>query len=183
MKNIDQLNKELASLCPGGAIDGGKADKALEIMGSYLQERFQVAYDEVALFRLVNNDYLCFVIPRELATKGTIPVNASQSIAAKTVTSMKATCFNDFQAQRHITFFEGIKFKEDIKGLIQRMLCAPLIAGENTIGVVQISRKGPDLSQCGPPFGQADLEALAQFCQTASKYLETIFKSMNEENS
>ena len=183
MKTIGQLNTELSALCPGDVIDNDKVEKTLQLMNSYLQERFQVAYDEVALFRQVDDDYLCFVIPRELANKGTIPLNANQSIAAKTATTMKATCFNDFQAQRHITFFEGIKFTTDIKGLIQRMLCAPIVWEKKSIGVIQISRKGPDQAQCGPPFGQSDLEDLVHFCQATAKYLHALFRKIHEDDN
>lgn len=181
MKSIAQLNSELTTICPGDTVGTDVAEKALQLMSDYLRERFQVAPDEVALFKLVDDDHLSFVLPRELVNKGTIPVNASQSVAAKTVTSMKAACFNDFQSQRHITFFEGIKINAEVKGLIQRMLCAPIVHDKKVIGIIQISRKGPDQVQCGAPFAPSDLDNLVQFCQSTAHHLVKVFQTITEE--
>lgn len=178
MKNLAQLNNEITAISPSGEVPADNVTAIMDLMVDYLKERFKVAYDEVAMMRLVENEHLYFVTPRELVKSGSIPVNASQSVAAKTATSMKATCYNDFQAQKHITFFEGIKIAAQSKGLIQRMLSAPIALQGKAVGVIQISRKGVDLTQCGGPFGQSDLEDLVQFCATVAPHLGKLFDKM-----
>ena len=178
MKDLSELNREIIGLAPGGEIATENIPAIMNLIVEYLKERFKVAYDEVAIMRLVENEHLYFVTPRELIKSGSIPVNASQSVAAKTVTTMKATCYNDFQAQKHITFFEGIKIVAQSKGLIQRMLSAPVALQGKAVGIIQVSRKGVDLSQCGGPFGQSDLEDLVHFCAAVAPHLNKLFDKM-----
>ncbi len=141
---------------------------------SSLSKLFGVHLTEVALMRL-EHGLLKFVLPDELKTAGNIPVSSSTAISAQTATTKKAALFNRFAQTTHERVFETVKLTnpEDSRrselSSIQKLMSAPILDSEkNVLGVIQICRKGYNLSSAGPDFDANDLRQLKLAATVAS---------------
>jgi hypothetical protein len=52
---------------------------------------------------------------------------------------------------------------------IQKLMSAPVVAAGRVVGVIQVSRKGPNLIDSGPDFAGADLQRLVGMAGTLAK--------------
>jgi len=135
---------------------------------------FQVQPTEVALLQL-EKGCLRFLFPPQLKTAGSIPVSSSSSIVAHTAMSKKAEFFNNFSKVKHASIFETVRLgsPEDNSTFtnppIQKLLSAPVLdeAG-NVAGVLQISRKGYELSSAGPDFSLEHLHHIERAASIAA---------------
>jgi hypothetical protein len=131
-----------------------------------LAKLFGVRTKEVALLRL-EKGLLKFLFPEQLKTAGSIPVSSSSAIASHTASTKKTELFNTFAKVKHARVFETVKLtsSEDEdkseQGAIQKLMSAPILSPEHKVlGVVQVSRKGFDLSSAGPDFTLDDMQQL-----------------------
>src|SRR4051794_20594272 len=69
---------------------------------------FSLHEDEVAILRLERNQ-LRFVHPAKLGQVGSIPLNTSSSVAARTATSKRAEAINNFAQTKHASVFESVE--------------------------------------------------------------------------
>jgi hypothetical protein len=130
-----------------------------------LAKIFQVRPTEVALLRVEDNS-LRFLFPTALRAAGTIPVSSASAIAAHTVSNKKVESYNGFARIKHASVFETVKLgqSEDDTPLekpIQRLMSAPVLDKKGSVlGVIQVCRKGFDLTSSGPEFAPSDLSKL-----------------------
>ena len=118
---------------------------------------------EVALLRLEKNS-LRFIFPVELRTAGVLPLTGS-AVAARTAATRTPVLSNTFMRVKHVSLFEAIKLvgaEEEDRRLeqmpIQKIMSVPVVnAGGKVLGVVQVSRKGPDASLAGADFTGDDI--------------------------
>ncbi len=143
-----------------------------------LAKIFKVQYTEVALLRLEGGS-LRFIFPEYLRTTGSIPLNG-KAVAAHTALSKKAEIFNNFARVKHASIFETIKpATNDSEAAppapIQKLMSVPIMDRNSAVvGVIQISRKGPD-SRFAKDFSRDDLhdlELAAGLLSTAPALLE-----------
>ena len=119
---------------------------------------------EVALLRREKN-CLQFVFPPELRAAGALPLSGS-AVAARTAATRASLLSNCFPRVRHVSLFESVKLGdvEDESSQqmpIQKIMSVPLVSPEGKVlGVVQVSRKGPDVSLAGSDFTRDDLKKL-----------------------
>lgn len=130
---------------------------------SELAAIFEVGLTEVGLLRLDGHD-LRFVFPSELQVAGSIPLSGP-AVAAQTAVSKVPELFNQFANVPHHNVFESVKLQgtKDIEAPlpIQKLMSAPILSEQNdTLGVVQVSRKGLTPAAAGPDFSADDLETL-----------------------
>jgi len=131
-----------------------------------LAKILHVRRSEVALLRLEKNS-LRFIFPVELRTAGVLPLSGS-AVAARTAATRTPLLSNTFMRVRHVSLFEAIKLggeEEDDKRLeqmpIQKIMSVPVVQAEGKVmGVIQVSRKGPDASLAGADFTAEDLKQL-----------------------
>jgi len=140
-----------------------------------LAKMFGLRLTEVALLR-ADKGLLKFVFPEELKTAGAIPVSSSSAIAAHTASTKKVEMFNTFAKIKHARVFESVRLtsKEDSEKSeqlqIQKLMSAPILDPERKVlGVIQVCRKGFDLSSSGPDFTLQDLQKLEMASLTAAK--------------
>lgn len=120
---------------------------------------------EIGLLRLHGHD-LRFVFPAELQLAGSIPFS-SLAVAAQTAVNNVPEVFNQFANVPHHNVFETVKLHgpkdAGAPPSIQKLVSAPILNESNdTLGVVQISRKGVTPAAAGPDFSTDDLETLAR---------------------
>jgi hypothetical protein len=129
--------------------------------------------NEVALLRREKNS-LCFVFPPELRAAGVLPLSGS-AVAARTAATRTSLLSNSFPRVRHVSLFESVKLGgvEDESSQqmpIQKIMSVPLVSSEgNVLGVVQVSRKGPDVSLAGSDFTGADLKQLERAAEILAR--------------
>ena len=147
-----------------------------------LSKLFNVGLNEIALYKL-EKGLLRFLFPVELKTAGTIPVSSSIAVSARTAAEKKAELFNNFTKVKHASVFESVKgnqkeAKQSDQLPIQKLISAPILDRDgDVVGVIQICRKGADLS-CGPDFSLEDLKQV----ELAAKALgETVFMQHLDE--
>jgi hypothetical protein len=148
----------------------------IERIAVELAAQFDVRRDEVGILR-VEKDSLVFVYPTLLQNVGRIPLNTSSSVAVRTFNTKKAEMSNSFAHSRHTTFFEMVALEKLPAGqkanrekqVIQKLISAPVIAAGQSVGVIQICRKGPNGPAAGPDFVPNDLQKLTAIANTLAK--------------
>jgi hypothetical protein len=129
--------------------------------------------NEVALLRLEDNS-LRFVFPPELRAAGALPLSGS-AVAARTAASRTPLLSNSFARVRHVRLFEsvrlaGVEDENSQQMPIQKIMSAPVASSEgNVLGVVQVSRKGPDASLAGADFTGDDLKQLEHVAEILAR--------------
>jgi hypothetical protein len=127
----------------------------------------RVHRNEVALLRLEKNS-LRFIFPPELRSAGALPLTGS-AVAARTAATRIPLLSNTFARVKHVSLFEAVKLgagtEEEDRSRdqmpIQKIMSVPVVGPEKTVlGVVQVSRKGPDASLAGADFTGDDLKLL-----------------------
>ncbi|HUQ49217.1 MAG TPA: hypothetical protein VM056_00740 [Terriglobales bacterium] len=148
-------------------------------VGAELAKTFGVQPDEVAILRLEKSN-LSFVYPEKLQQVGSIPMNTSSSVAARTATTKRAEAINNFAQTKHASVFEsvelGAKKAEQIgqkhekhTHVIQKLMSVPVMAATGAVGVIQISRKGTSAPAAGADFTPVDLQKLVAIAGSLAK--------------
>ncbi len=150
----------------------GLTPKNAERIAAELAKTFSVKGDEVGILR-VERQNLVFCYPVKLHNIGSIPLNTTGSVAARTATSKRAEVINNFAQIKHTSVFEaveldqkaqhtiGVADKHDHSAhMIQKLMSAPVVTQAGVAGVIQISRKGPSAPASGADFTAADLQKL-----------------------
>jgi hypothetical protein len=154
------------------AHNGGK-------LGLELAKTFSVHDDEVAVLRLEKSN-LYFVYPEKLKQVGSIPINTSTSVAARTANTKRAEAINNFAQTKHASVFESVELgakKQEALGakherhlhVIQKLMSVPVVGATGVVGVIQISRKGDSAPSSGTDFTQTDLQKLVAIATALAK--------------
>lgn len=166
---------QLANDCEA---DGLSAENSNRIAGE-LSKAFNVHGDEVAILRLEKSN-LRFVYPTKLGNVGSIPLNSSSSVAAKTATTKRAEAINNFAQTKHASIFEAVELgpkaqhiagQKDEKHTnpIQKLMTVPVVAANGVLGVIQVCRKGKSAPEAGADFGPPDLQRLVAIATALAK--------------
>lgn len=153
---------------------------------SELAKVFGVGLTEIGLLRVDGHD-LRFVFPAELQVAGTIPLSSS-AIAAQTAVGKIPELFNQFAKVPHHNVFESVKLHgtadADTPIPIQKLISAPILNEQNeTLGVVQISRKGFTPAAAGPDFSTEDLETLERAARRIAFLYPEILSAMHKSST
>ncbi len=158
----------------------GMTPKNAERIGHELAKTFNVKQDEVGILRIEKQN-LVFCYPAKLHNVGSIPLNTSASVAVRTSNSRRAEVINNFAQIKHTSVFEAVQLggsgaqsaggeKEDRHlHVIQKLMSAPVVGPNGTLGVIQISRKGVSAPSSGPDFTPADLQKLVAAAAAIAK--------------
>lgn len=157
----------------------GLASKNADRIGAELAKTFGVQPDEVAVLK-VDKQSLQFAYPTKLGHIGTIPINASSSVAGRTATTKRAEIINNFAQTKHASVFESVDLGAKPKGapgdkldkhthVIQKLMSVPVVTPAGVVGVIQVSRKGTSAPAAGPDFTPADLQKLVTIATSLGK--------------
>jgi dihydroxyacetone kinase DhaKLM complex PTS-EIIA-like component DhaM len=160
----------------------GLAAKNSEKIGAELAKTFAVQSDEVAVLKIEKSS-LVFAYPTKLGHIGSIPINASSSVAGRTATTKRAEIINNFAQTKHASVFESVdlggakKMSTAMPGeksdkhanVIQKLMSVPVVTPAGVVGVIQISRKGTSAPAAGPDFTPADLQKLVTIATALGK--------------
>jgi hypothetical protein len=170
------LASELERLATAIASDASAMSQiSLPSIAERIAKNLSVKTDEVALMGVSNRwRHLHFLVPESLKQVGFIPLSSTSAIAAKTARESRPDIINNFASVRHATVFEGVKIGGEASELIQKMISAPILSGDKVVGVIQVSRKGPDPKSAGPDFTADDLGRVLALCKPLGKLLQHI---------
>src|SRR6266404_3338056 len=138
----------------------GLTPKNGEKIGQEIAKAFNVQADEVGIMR-VHKANLSFVYPAKLHNVGSIPLNTTGSVAARTATSKRAEVINNFAQTKHTSIFEAVELDNKPKAVvgekhehvthqIQKLMSAPVVGTAGVLGVIQTSHKGVSAPTAGP---------------------------------
>ena len=151
-----------------------------EKVANELAKTFSVQLDEVAVMKL-DKTQLNFLYPSKLGQVGSIPLNTSTSVAARTATTKRAEAINNFAQTKHASVFESVKLSDkksnpglpgapkEEKHVIQKLMTVPVVGPNGVAGVIQISRKGTSAPAAGNDFTQMDLQKLVAIATALAK--------------
>ena len=167
---------QIATECEAEGLSPKNGDR----IGGELAKTFGVQPDEVGLMRLEKAS-LVFVYPSKLHNVGSIPLNTTNSVAARTATTKRAEIINNFAQAKHASVFEAVELgtvAKHIPGekpaekhlhMIQKLMSAPVMGPAGALGVVQICRKGTSAPAAGLDFTPADLQKLVGIAGALAK--------------
>lgn len=155
--------------------DSGATALSLPSIGERIAKTLSVKPEEVAILGISNKwRHLYFLVPQALKNVGYIPLSSPSALAARTAREGKAEINNNFHETRHASVFEGVKAETLSAEAIQKIISAPINFDGKTVGVIQISRKGPSLRSSGADFTSDDLSRLTSICKPLGKLLHHI---------
>jgi transcriptional regulator with GAF, ATPase, and Fis domain len=157
---VTELQKE--------GISTSNADK----LAAEISKAFNVKLDEVAILRLVGQN-LVFLYPSKLHQVGSIPMNTTNSVAARTASAKRAEIINNFAQTKHTSVFEAVDLDNKARPagskvdrsaqIIQKLMSVPIMGSGGVLGVIQVCRKGPSGPAAGADFSPPDLQKLVSF--------------------
>ena len=167
---------QIATECEAEGLSPKNGDR----IGAELAKTFGVQPDEVGIMR-VEKASLVFMYPSKLHNVGSIPLNTTNSVAARSATTKRAEIINNFAQAKHASVFEAVelgsvpkhvpgeKASEKQQHLIQKLMSAPVMGPAGAVGVVQVSRKGTSAPAAGLDFTPADLQKLVGIAGALAK--------------
>jgi GAF domain-containing protein len=176
------MSKKLADefeVLAGSLKSGDASNQQLSIsaLAERIAKSLHVKSDEVAILAVSEKwRHLYFLVPEALRNVGHIPLSSTSALAARTVRDSRPEIMNNFSTVRHASVFEGVKANSLNAHAIQRIISAPILAEGKVIGVIQISRKAPAVTEAGPEFTADDLGKLLAICKPLGKLLRHVAK-------
>jgi hypothetical protein len=148
------------------------SEVSLTSVAKRIAETLGVRSDEVAILGVsTRRKHLHFMAPEALKNVGFIPLSSTSALAARTARDSRPEIDNNFATARHVTVFEGVKINSESVQAIQKMISAPILSDGKVIGVIQVSRKGPDAASAGPDFTADELGKVLALCKPLGKLL------------
>jgi len=163
-----QLEEKLKS----GAASNPDPAERLRFAAEELALFFEVRPHEVGIFKVNPNKHeIVFIWPQGMTGYGHIPLNAINSLVAKTANDRTAALDNSFAGSRHLFIFEHMLAEKSDRIPLQKIMSAPIIKGDEVLGVLQISRKAPTVTEAGADFTSQDLDNLKAISTMIANYI------------
>jgi hypothetical protein len=167
--------KELAAALEGlaqGDVDVKKWRRAVDLVAEAVATTFGLKPTDVALLvRTSDNQRLKFEHPVPLSKgSNSFPVSAA-SFAGEVVRASRGLVENGFAVTKHLGFYERIQSSDQKAKTIQKIMGAPLRAGQSSFGVIEVGRKGDTAAEAGADFTPADLTRLVEICDASAVWL------------
>ena len=163
---LEQICEKLEALLSARQEAAEKVEASVDALCSI----FGVQRHEVALFALdTRMDSFSFVWPTEMRKSGSIPLSADRSLLVITARERQGKVNNSFASTPHLFVFES--FGKEKTGPIQRIMSAPMLKGEELVGVLQVCRKGMDADAGLKNFSETELKALCGIANVIARHL------------
>ena len=158
-----------------GKLDGllsarQSAAEKVEVAVDALCRVFGVQQKEVAIFTFDREaDSFSFLWPLDMRNSGSIPFSANRSLLAVTAGERRGKINNNFASTPHLFVFEA--FGREKSAPIQRIMSAPILSGDDLVGVIQVCRKGAEADASLRNFTEPELKALCGMANVVAKHL------------
>jgi len=101
---------------------------------------------------------------------GHIPLNAVNSLVARTANELVTTLDNSFAKSRHLYIFEFMLAEKSDRIPVQKIMSVPVITDGAAKGVIQVVRKGASQLDAGDDFSEQNLADLVRIASHLSLY-------------
>lgn len=143
----------------------------LRVVAEEMAAFFDVRAHEIGLFSVdAKRHEITFRWPLSMASVGHIPLNAVNSLVAKTANERKATLDNGFARTRHLFMFEHMLAEKSERITAQKVMSVPLIDAGAVVGVIQVVRKGASPLEAGDDFTPQNLADLERIAAVLAQY-------------
>jgi hypothetical protein len=148
---------------------------SLQSVADRIAKTLGVRNDEVAIMGLSTKwKHLYFITPEALKNVGFIPLSSNSALAARTAKESRPEIDNKFAVARHASVFESVKVGDETAQAIQKIISAPILFEGKVVGIIQISRKAPNVAAAGPDFTPTDLGQVLALCKPLGKLLRHV---------
>lgn len=177
MKDINEVIAKLRMEVEKGDEDT-LFQRVIKLVEQFYTSSLYLEEHEVAIF-LTNKEktVLSFACPDYLVDSGMIPVSSTEAFTASIYRTGRGVIENNFQQQKHLSIFEIIRTPDDKVKPVWKMMGALIAAGEEKVGVVEISRRSVSPAEAGEDFTDSELRFLEA---TATKLAPFIRRAMPE---
>jgi hypothetical protein len=132
---------------------------------------FSIRSHEVGLFSVNHKKHeISFLLPAGMASKGHIPLNAVNSLVAKTANTLVPAIDNAFATTRHLFMFEHMLSEKSDRISVQKIMSVPIVAEGVAKGVIQVGRKGVSPVEAGEDFTAHELADLVKIAELLARY-------------
>jgi hypothetical protein len=146
------------------------AEISIATIGERIAKHLGVKTDEVAILGVSYRwRHLHFLVPQALKNVGFIPLTSNSALAARTARDSRPEINNNFTSVRHASVFEGVRAGTTSGEAIQKIASAPILCEGKVVGVMQISRKGLNVTEAGADFTADDLGKVLALCRPLGK--------------
>lgn len=143
----------------------------LRVVAEEVAAFFGVRPHEIGLFSVdAKRHEITFRWPLSMAKVGHIPLNAVNSLVAKTANDRTATLDNSFARTRHLFMFEHMLADKTERITAQKVMSVPIIIDDTVSGVIQVVRKGASPVEAGDDFTQQNLVDLERVAKILAAY-------------
>ncbi len=162
------LNEQLEGIVRDRGASKAGLEAGAQALAQGVSEALKVKLEEVAILVLTSTEQsLKFIWPPALSQGNAVfPVNHKNAVASGVLATMKGKVDNRLSESKHLKFYESVKGMESSGLPIQKMVALPMVAGERTVGVLEVSRKGRTPEEAGPNFTSQDAQFLVGLCRT-----------------
>lgn len=137
----------------------------LRVAAEEISAFFGVRPHEIGLFSVdAKRHEITFRWPASMARVGHIPLNAVNSLVARTANEKISSIDNSFARSRHLFMFEHMLADKTERITAQKVMSVPITIDGVVTGVIQVVRKGASPVEAGDDFtpqNLADLERVA----------------------
>jgi hypothetical protein len=148
----------------------------LNSIAAEISSFFSVRTHEIGIFSVNRKKHeINFLWPEGMTNTGHIPLNAVNSLVARTANELVTTLDNSFAKSRHLFMFEHMLAEKSDRITIQKIISVPVVADGEAKAVIQVVRKGKTQAEAGDDFSEHDLADLVKIASLLSAYnLQTL---------
>lgn len=145
--------------------------KRLNVIADDVAAFYALRSHEIGLFSVNQKKHeIVFMLPEGMAKTGHIPLNAVNSLVARTANDLKPVIDNDFVKTRHLFMFEHMLADKSNRITMQKIMSVPILANGVAKGVIQVGRKGATLAEAGADFTEQNLADLVTIAAVIAEY-------------
>ena len=149
----------------------GDSGDLLKTVASGIASFFSLRTHEVGIFSVNRNKHeIIFLWPQGMTSAGHIPLNAVNSLVARTANELVTTLDNSFAGSRHLFIFEFMLAEKSDRIPIQKIMSVPVVSDGEAKAVLQVVRKGTTLAEAGEDFSEQNLADLVEIAALLSGY-------------
>lgn len=147
------------------------SEELLKTIATEIAGFFSLRAHEVGIFSVNRKKHeITFLWPQGMSNAGHVPLNAVNSLVARTANDLVTTLDNFFAKSRHLYIFEFMLAEKSDRIPIQKIMSAPVIVDGTAKAVIQIVRKGASLTEAGADFSEQNLADLVKIAALLSHY-------------
>lgn len=148
-----------------------ESEAMLKTIASEIAGFFSLRAHEVGIFSVNRKKHeISFLWPQGMTNAGHIPLNAVNSLVARTANELVTTLDNSFAKSRHLYIFEFMLAEKSDRIPIQKIMSVPVVVDGIAKAVIQVVHKAATLPEAGEDFSAENLADLVKISSLLARY-------------